>query len=192
MSINYFLYTEIKINNKWYCVNNKIKNIDKERNELATTYYSGSSSYFRETYNKLESIGKSIDKNKLSDELKEKYGTEISEYETLPLAVDWNDIRECVPSERIYECHGYVHKNIISSYLIGEQKDIYYYISIEEYKKLGFEEQLLYEYFEWDDSQGWFKYFKIIIEHVKWQLFEWKDVNFLKEIDGVRIIVFRF
>ncbi len=94
--------------------------------------------------------------------------------------------------KKINEYHGYVNKNIISSYLIREQKDIYEFISIEEYKKLSFEEQLLYDYFEWDDSQGWFKYFKIIIEHVKWQLFELKDVNFLKEIDGVRIIVFRF
>ena len=33
-----FLYTEIKINNKWYCINNKIKDIDKEKHELANTY----------------------------------------------------------------------------------------------------------------------------------------------------------
>ena len=123
---------------------------------------------------------------------KEKYGTEKVQYETLPLAVSWEDIKACIPSEKINEYHGYVNKNIISSYLIGEQEDIYDCISIEEYKKLSFEEQLLYDYFEWDDSQGWFKYFKIIIEHVNWQLFEWKDVNFLKEIDEVRIIVFIF
>ena len=130
MSTNYFLYTEIKINNKWYCINNKIKDIDKE-----------------------------------------KYSTEKLQYETLPLAVSWEDIKACIPSGKINEYHGYVHKNVISSYLIGEQEDIYDGISIEEYKKLSFEEQLLYDYFEWDDSQGWFKYFKIIIEHVKWQLF---------------------
>ena len=192
MSTNYFLYTEIKINNKWDCINNKIKDIDKEKYGLATTYYSGSYSYFKETYDKLETIGNPIDKNELSDELKEKYGTEKLQYETLPLSVRWEDIKACIPSEKINEYHGYVNKNIISSYLIGEQEDIYDYISIDEYKKLSFEEQLLYDYFEWDDSQGWFKYFKEIIEHVKWQIYEWKDVNFLKEIKGVRIIVFRF
>ena len=192
MSTSYFLYTEIKINNKWYCINNKIKDLDKEEYGLSTTYSSGSYSYFRETYDKLEFIGNPINKNELSDELKEKYGTEKLQYETLPLAVSWEDIKACIPSEKISEYHGYVNKNIISSYLIEEQEDIYDYISIDEYKKLSFEEQLLYDYFEWDDSQGWFKYFKIIIEHVKWQLFEWEDVNFLKEIDGVRIIVFRF
>lgn len=137
-------------------------------------------------------MGKSIDKNNLSDELKEIYGTKKSQYETLPLVVSWEAIKACIPLEKINEYHGYVHKNIISSYLIGEQEDIYDCISIEEYKKYSFEEQLLYNYFEWNDSQGWFKYFKMIIEHVKWQLFEWKDVNLFNEIDDVRLIVFKF
>lgn len=190
MSTYYYLYTEIKINNKWHCINNKIQDIDKGKYELSTTYYSGSYSYFRETYDKLESIGNPIDKNELSEELKEKFGTEKLQYETLPLAVSWENIKACIPPGRTNEYHGYVHKDIISSYLIKEQEDIYDCISIEEYKKLDSEEQLLYDYFEWDDSQGWFKYFKMIIEHVRWQLFEWEDVNFLKEIDNVRIIAF--
>ncbi len=192
MSTHYFLYTEMKVNNKWYCINNKIKEIDKGEEKLSTTYYSGSYSFFREAYDKLERLGKRIDKNELSDELKGQYGTEKLEYEDLPLSVNFEDIKACIPSGKMNEYHGYVHKNIISSYLIGEQEDIYDYISIEEYKKLSFEEQLLYDYFEWDDSQGWFKYFKMIIEHVEWQLYEWNDVNFLKEIDKVRIIVYRY
>ena len=31
MSTNYYLYTEIKINDKWCCINNKLKEIDKEK-----------------------------------------------------------------------------------------------------------------------------------------------------------------
>lgn len=192
MATYYYLYTEIKVDGKWYCINNKLKNMDKEKYGLSTTYWSGSYSYFKETYDKLEDIGKPIDKTELSDELKERYGTEKEQYETLPLAVDWKDIKACIPSEKLYEYHGYVYKDTVSSYRLGEQDDIYDYIDIEEYKKLSFEEQMLYEYFEWDDSQGWFKYFKDIIEHVSWQLYEWKDVNMLKTIDNIRIIVFRF
>lgn len=192
MATYYYLYTEIKVDGKWYCINNKLKNIDKEKYGLSTTYWSGSYSYFGETYDKLEAIGKSINKIELSDELKEKYGTEKEQYETFPLTVDWEYIKGCIPSEKLYEYHGYVHKNTVASYRLGEQDDIYDCIDIDEYKKLSFEEQKLYKYFEWDDSQGWFKYFKEIIEHVSWQLYEWKDVNMFKTIDDVRIIVFRF
>ena len=192
MSTNYYLYTEINVDGKWYCINNKIKEMGKEKYDLATTYWSGSYSYFKETYDKLKSVGKPIDKIELSDELKEKYGVEKGRYECLPLAVNWEDIKACIPSGKINECHGYVYKNDVSSYLLGEQDDIYGYIDIEKYKKLSFEEKMLYDYFEWDDSQGWFKYFKMIIEHVRWQLFEWKDVNLFNEIDKIRIIVFMF
>ena len=192
MSTNYYLYTEIKVDSKWYCINNKIKNMEKGKYGLSTTYWSGSYSYFKETYDKLETIGKRIDKSELSNELKESYGIEKEQYETLPLAVDWEEIKDCIPSEKLHEYHGYVRKDTVASYRLGEQDDIYNYINIEEYKKLSFEEQRLYEYFEWDDSQGWFQYFKAIIEHVKWQLFEWRDVNILKEIENIRIIVFRF
>ena len=34
MSTYYYLYTEIKINNKWHCINNKFKKIDKVRKIL--------------------------------------------------------------------------------------------------------------------------------------------------------------
>ena len=87
MSVSYYLYTEIKVNNKWYCINNKFKNMDKGNYELSTTYYSGSRSYFGETYYKLESIGNKIKKNELSDDLKEKYGTEESKYIKILLLV---------------------------------------------------------------------------------------------------------
>lgn len=191
MSTYYFIYTEINCNNKWFCINNKIKKIDKNEFKLSYTYWSGSRSYFSETYEKLETIGKPIEKQKLSEELKEIYGTKQEQYEELPIVVDFKNIKECIPAERINEYHGYVDKNHISNYKLNDE-EIYDWIDIEEYRKLNFKEKLMYDYFEWDGDYGWFKYFKEIIEHVKWQIFEWEKINFLKEIEQIRLVCFRF
>ena len=48
----------------------------------------------------------------------------------------------------------------------------------------------MYSYFEWDNSEGWFIYFKEILEHVKWQIYEVKDINYTQEINDIRIVVF--
>ena len=57
MSTSYYMYTEVNIDGKWTCINNRI--IDVERNEelMSETYYSGSRSYFGETADKIRDIG---------------------------------------------------------------------------------------------------------------------------------------
>ena len=192
MSTSYFVYTEIKHNGKWICLNNKIKNIKDEKEKLSVTYYSGSRSYFGETYNKLEAMGDKISKKELSDELREMYGDEKDEFEDYPVVVDFEKMKKCIPERNLYERHGYVHKNMVANYLLKEQEDICEWLDLEEYNNLSDADKKFYEYFEWNDEQGWFKYFKKIIEHVNWQLYEWQDVNLLEEVDKVRLVVFWF
>ena len=192
MSTNYIIYTEVKHKDKWYCINNKIINVKENKAQLSTTYWSGSRSYFGETYNKLESIGKSINKKELSYELKEIHGEETDANEILPIAVDYEKMKNCVPADKFFENYGYVNKNIIARYKLGDIDDIYDWIDIYEYEKLDSKEKQMYEYFEWDNSEGWLVYFKEIIEHVKWQIMEWEDINIGNDIDKIRLIVFLF
>ncbi len=192
MSTSYYIYTEIKYNGKWICLNNKIKKVKGEKEEMAVTYYSGSRSYFGETYNKLEAMGDKISKKELSNELREMYGNEKDEFEDYPVVVDFEKMKKCIPKRDLYEHHGYVYKDMVASYLLKEQEDIYEWLDLEEYNKLSDDDKKFYEYFEWNDEQGWFKYFKKIIEHVNWQLYEWQDVNHLEEVDKVRLVVFWF
>ena len=64
MSTTYLLYTEAKVDGKWYTISGTVPRIIEEngavsvKEKLSTTYESGSRSYFGETYNKLFEIGR--------------------------------------------------------------------------------------------------------------------------------------
>lgn len=40
MSTHYFMYTEMNIDGKWLCINNRLKDVQKGTERLCDTYYS--------------------------------------------------------------------------------------------------------------------------------------------------------
>lgn len=57
MSTYYDLYTEIKVNGKWHCINNKLLNVHDNKLRLTQTYWSGSRSFFGDAADEIERRG---------------------------------------------------------------------------------------------------------------------------------------
>lgn len=199
MSTYYDLYTEIKINGKWTCINNVIKDIRDNDLVLSRTYESGSRSFFGDTSDKLDEIGMQLEAQELSEELlkarpylleeKEKgvfYGYPI-------IGISYKSINALVPNSKDKENHAFVLKDTVFAYEHGELESIWDYLSADEYEKLSKEAKKAYTYYEWNDETGWYYYFCEIIEHVDWQLYEWKSINYIydEEPMDVRIIMLR-
>lgn len=192
MSSHYFLYTEIKHNGKWYCLNKEMPRIKDNTTSLACTYYSGSRSYFHEAADKLEELNDGLNLDDASDVIKEKYGKYKDDKFISKYAVDFESIKSVMPKNMKHEYHGFVKKDTIFRYESNDIEEIYESITPEEYSKLDEKAKQAYEYYEWDDPMGWFVHFKEIIEHVNWQMYEWYDVNFMEEPEKIRIIMFIF
>lgn len=147
---------------------------------LSDTYYSGSRSYFREAVDKIEEIGYPINYHELSSELQEHFNwAEDSLHYWNGFAVNPADMRSCFPEDSaLREFCGYVHKNILFSYQTGDIDDIDESLSADEYLALPEAIRKCYSYYEWDSAFGWYKHFKEILEHFRWQKYEWDMANF--------------
>lgn len=193
MATHYFIYIEVNIDGTWVCINNKLRNVQKGTETLCNTYYSGSSSYFRDTADKIEEIGYPVKPNELSAELHVHYNmAEDNIRYWRAFAVNPDDMYACFPEDSsLREFCGYVHKNALFAYQTGEIENIYESISADEYLDLPEVKRKCYSYYEWDSAFGWYKYFKEILEHFHWQRYEWNNVNFCcdKEFEFRLILV---
>lgn len=192
MSTYYTLYLEAKINGEWKCLNHEIPYLDDKKHEsptyLAETYWSGSRSYFQNTADKLLELGYRGSYEELSEVLRARYKYNDDNMRFFHCVITPLDImRSIMPKGFLKEYHGIVHKNTIFAYETGDIEDIYDYISSEEYVKLTCEEKRLYQYYEWNSSDGWYGNFVDILAHAHWQLYEWNLFNEI-EIGEARIV----
>ncbi|MBQ9784197.1 MAG: hypothetical protein IJW29_01715 [Clostridia bacterium] len=180
MSTHYFMYTEVNIDGTWVCINNRLKNVQKGTETLCNTYCSGSRSYFHATADKIEEIGFRISYHELSAELQAHFNwAEESIQYWNAFAVNPEDMCSCFPeNSSLREFCGYVHKNTLFSYQTGDIDDIDESLSADEFLELPEEKRKCYAYYEWDSAFGWYKYFKEILEHFRWQKYEWDNSNF--------------
>lgn len=178
MSTYYYIYTEVNVNGKWFCINNKI-DTQKEGEKLSYTYFNGSSSCFRATAEKIEEIGNIVKYDDLSAELQERFKWAENDIEQGNVfAVTPDAMYDSFPEDHtLSEFCGYVHKNILFDYQTGEIDDIYESISDDEYIAMPEAKKKCYLYYEWDSAFGWYKHFKKILEHFQWQKYEWEAVN---------------
>ena len=95
MSSNYYMYTDVCVDGKWVCINNKVKNIEKNKELISETYWNGSRSYFHKTADKIEEIGNRIEYQELSDEVKSVF--RYSEY-FVAFSVTPNAMSSCFPT----------------------------------------------------------------------------------------------
>lgn len=179
MSSNYYIYTEVCVEGKWICVNNKVKDVKNNKEFISETYYNGSRSYFHETADKIEEIGNHLEHAELSDEVKGIF--KDSEY-FRAFSVTPNAMSSCFPEDKtLKEFCGYVQKETLFLYQTGEIDDIYECLSAEEYSELSDEQKNFYQFYEWNSADGWYVHFKEILEHFYWQKYEWETVNYGRE-----------
>lgn len=138
MSISYHMYTEVNIDGKWTCINNKVTDIEKNKKIISETYYSGSRTYFGETADKINDIGYPLKYDDLSDEVKnifESYG-EHPEY-FRGFAVSDKEMRACFPEDKsLKEFRGYIPKDMFFNFQTGELDHLYECLSADEYLSL--------------------------------------------------------
>lgn len=196
MGADYYIYTEVKINDKWISIDPLVpKLVDTRKSwreshkyngeveyEHQLTYWNGSRSYFGETFDKLGEIGYTINFADLSDEVKEHWaGTVEAEangermYAPPPVCVDYEKFKRYVDVNR-FDYHRLVHKDQWTLYKAGEIEDLYG-VDHDAFVELTPEERQCYEYHEWDEPMGWNTYFKHILKCVEKRIIDFEDVN---------------
>ena len=190
MSNCYFVYTEIRINNEWHCVNQYLPRKNKETGVteyiLIPTYDSGSRSYFGSTFDEIREIGNGKPKN-ISPEIlvehpeREKNPNNLFSdyYENMTASVLLKDLANHLPGGNRKQHCGIYHKDRIFEFETGDREDLYECeADPKEYAKYPPELQdKVYQYYEWDDPMDWPKYFRIILERSERLIAEYLDFN---------------
>lgn len=191
MGANYYIYAEMK-NDKgeWELIPQKMFNRKDNKWEIPPIYWNGSRTYFSESYDKLRSIGKLINKNEISKETLNNYWHDIDDIYDNIVAVPFNKIvNECSNGNKQYS--GFVRKNDIFDYE-NDRIDYFSSLSGKEFNRLSDAAKMDYEYYSWNDPYGWYGIFQIIIENVKTILALYSYVNYLYDLDyaNIRILLF--
>ena len=186
MGTSYFLYTEGLIQDKWVCLNYYLPVGDTY--QITETYYNGSRTYFSAAYEKLCEIGQTANPDNLSPYLRDKAK---KEYWGSVHVIDIESMQRCLPKSQQYELHGYVLKSQIFQIETDESEEIYEWLSPDEYASLSHEMQKCYQYYEWNDEMGWYRYFRLLLERVQWQKEDWTTLHRKpgSDIRGLRLVM---
>ena len=177
MGCTYLLYLEGKVDGKWKCLNGWYREVPygqkKAKLMPSHLYWSESRSSFGETYEKLSEIGRFVPFSKLSPEVRKAHpdfkfkwdwmkNEETREEETY-LVVPLEAFRATVPKG--FENHGVYHKDMLERFDAYETDELW---NEEEpdLSSMDPEERKCWEYREWDDRDGWRRWFKKLNERV--------------------------
>ena len=188
MSASYDMYTEVKVDGKWVCINPalRMKPYYEDDSRVAMTYWSGSRSSFSNTASKIVDTGYIVHVDSVSDVLMPMFDVGYFRKSAITL----QQMKDSLPSGCEYQYHGYVDKNDLFSYL-ADDGDIWEYLTIDQYKRLPKEEKKAYAYYEWDDFDDWVHHFKAIIKNIEALVYMWCHANYCSVDDAdVRLILF--
>ena len=210
MGINYAVYAEAKIKDKWINLNPYIVDLGGNVKIVPIAGWEKSTMY--EAYEELRD--NAWYQGYPTDMSKELYAhlkiddevnwcgktTTIREYGySMTYTVKYSEtIKKRLIKNKRTKYQGYVDKSIKASYEIGEIHEIYEWLDDEQYRELSDIEKIKYSYYEWDDDLSWYPAFKKIERHVDsmiyWfaqnghaQGYDWDDVYI--SISDIRLIV---
>lgn len=185
MSSSYHIYTELKCEDGWHCIDPWFPKADGQW-VLTETYFSGSRTYFGETFDKLREIGVTNPQD-ISEEIL-KFHPEPKEQENDDcrfadyarqnrIAVPFSAIRNALPSGNQKQHCGVYHKDRIFEFENGERDDLFECeVSAKEYTKMPEEiRSKVYKYYEWDEPWGWVYHFRILENEASKRIATWKD-----------------
>ena len=90
----------------------------------------------------------------------------------------------CTPYET------YALRSEVAAFQNDESDNIWDFVSVDEYRKMEDELKKAYQYFEWNDRSGAYRYYEEIQKKVAAQVKDWKAINPRAEITSVRIMLF--
>lgn len=191
MSADYYVYVEIKNKDSgnWESVAPKVFNKEENKWVVPPVYHNGSRS-FHQSKEKLLELGRVVSKDDICMETLTNYWPNIEEIGNDIIAVPFNRIVNSYSKGR-KQYSGFVRKNDIVDFEDGNLDELEC-ISGVEYDKLSYLGKMDYEYYEWDDIYGWYRFFGQIIKRVYILLHWYCDVNYIFDLDDsdVRVILF--
>ena len=78
----------------------------------------------------------------------------------------------------------------VAAFQNDESDDIWDFVSVDEYRKMDDELKKAYQYFEWNDRSGAYRYYEEIQKKVSSQVRDWKAINPRDGISSIRILLF--
>lgn len=188
MGTYYRVFAEAKINGVWTCINGYLPSQKDGRMKLSCVYENASRSYFGNTANKLEELGRRIRYSDMSASMQEKLIAYADSEYAIFVATSFSAVTGSLPHGQEHEYHGFATKDDVFRYESGDMEDLYDAISGKEYSGLGEKARMAYQYYEWDDPMGWFTYLKQIAEHTRWLMKDWEYINDELSDSDVRLI----
>lgn len=190
MGTTYSLFTEAKVNGKWYCINETVIQLQPtEHPVVVPTLRTNARMSFAKADRELHEDGYSIKLDEVSESLRKTVVEWLNpEYSSI-LAVPYDKIASQVNATGKEHC-AFALRSEVAAYENGESDDIWDFVSVNEYKRMDDELKKAYQYYEWNDLSGTYRYYEAIGQAVTNQLANWKTVNGLEKIDEVRIVMF--
>lgn len=213
MGTYYSIYAEARVGKKWYNISPLIKDTD---GSIKAYPIIDGKSFLSETYDKLKDdlymCGRPAD---LSPELQEVFDEDDDEsygcfaetykqhYDNRMFLVNYGkSVKSRVKKDRPFRYQGYVFKYSIAAYEIGEQEEIFEWLTRQEYESLSEEEKKDYAYFEWNEWQDWYGVYNNIVYRVnallewfsEWSFSHFTDCSYEDRYpsgEQVRLIVYR-
>ena len=195
MSTTYTLFTEVQVADKWYCVSPLMRIVDQviDRAEsalaLVPTFETNARYHFEKTYNLMQDDGYHVALHDLSEDLQNESANLYTDFAEPRLAIDYERITGYL-NLQLKEHRAFALRSDVAAFENGQEEDIYDYVCLEVYKKMDEELKKAYQYYEWNDSHGTFRYYSEFKKRVEEQLANWRYVNYRKEPAAVRLVLF--
>ena len=109
--------------------------------------------------------------------------------DSVQFSVDYDNILKMLNASGKEHC-AFALRSEVATFENDEADDIYDYVSAKEYRQMDDELKKAYQYYEWNDRSGAYRYYEEIQKEVASQLRDWKAVNPSEAIEDIRIVLF--
>lgn len=189
-STSYFIFTEVRVNDQWHCINPQVmKLLPTEHLILVPTLRSDSRYQFEKAYRQLEYDGHPFTVGEMSRNLQASVNDWLTPEDSVRIAVCYDDILKLLNTSG-KEHSAFALRSEVAAFQNGESDNIWDFVSVDEYRKMEDELKKAYQYFEWNDRSGAYRYYEEIQKKVTAQVKDWKAINPRAEITFVRIMLF--
>lgn len=171
MSVYYTIYAEARIKDKWVGFNPYIRRPNGEL--VIAPLYGWEQSWFREAYDKLneycschglpDDLSDDLITVFKPEEMTESWGKPITRREacnSYVFQVNYDSaIKMNLTKDKPHKYSGYVDKEVLASFQIGEIDEIYEWLDETQYRELDEKHRRKWSYFEWDNNDSWYAAF---------------------------------
>ena len=187
VSTYYYIFTEVRVNGTWYCINPKVtRMMPIEHPIIAPTFHTDARQHFENAYQQLNDDGHSLSiENNLRSAIMD---WRIPE-DSIQFSVDYDNILKMLNASGKEHC-AFALRSEVAAFENDETDDIYDYVSAKEYRQMDDELKKAYQYYEWNDRSGAYRYYEEIQKEIASQLRDWKAVNLSEAIEDIRIVLF--